>query len=114
MQREYNTQKTVEDFVAERASIAAAAGADGVISSAREIAAIRRAVARPDFLIVTPGIRPTGVPADDQKRTATPAAAIGAGADYLVIGRPITKAGDKLAATRGILGEMQAALDDRA
>jgi len=113
MQREYNTRKTVEEFVAERAYLAATAGADGVIASAREIAAIRRAVPRPDFLIVTPGIRPTGSATDDQKRTATPAEAIAAGADYLVVGRPILKAGDQLVAACGILDEMQAALDER-
>jgi orotidine-5'-phosphate decarboxylase len=113
MRREYNTAKTVEEFVAERARIAAAAGADGVISSPREAAAIRRAVSQPGFLIVTPGIRPAGSPADDQARTATPAAAIAAGADYLVIGRPIIRANDKLAAARGILGELQEVLDAR-
>jgi|SRR5271155_415042 len=113
MQREYNTRQTVEQFVAERARIAAAAGADGVISSPREIAAIRRAVPRSGFLIVTPGIRPADSPADDQARTATPAAAMAAGADYLVVGRPIVRARDKVAAARAILNEMQDALDAR-
>lgn len=113
MQREYNTEQTVEEFVAERAAIAAAAGADGVIASAREIRAIRRAVPRPDFLIVTPGIRPAGSSADDQKRIATPAEAIAAGANYLVIGRPIIKPDDKLAAARAVLSEIQTALDER-
>jgi orotidine-5'-phosphate decarboxylase len=110
MQTEYNTEKTVEQFVAERAGVAAASGADGVISSPKEIGAIRRAVPRSDFLIVTPGIRPAGSPSDDQARTATPAAAIAAGADYLVVGRPILRARDQLGAARAILNEMQEAL----
>lgn len=114
MQREYNTKLTIEEFVAERARMAAAAGADGVIASAREAGAIRGAVPRSDFLIVTPGIRPAGTPADDQARIATPRAAIMAGADYLVVGRPIIGARDKLAAARAVMHEMQQALDARA
>jgi orotidine-5'-phosphate decarboxylase len=110
MRREYNTGMTVAEFVAERARIAAEAGADGVVSSPREAAAIRRAVPQPGFLIVTPGIRPAGSAADDQARTAAPAAAIAAGADYLVIGRPIVSADDRLGAARQILGEIQEAL----
>jgi orotidine-5'-phosphate decarboxylase len=110
MQREYNTAKTVEEFVAEHARIAAEAGADGVISSPREAAAIRQAVPQPGFLIVTPGIRPAGSAAGDQARIATPAAAIAARADYLVIGRPIIRAEDRRAAARRILDEMQEAL----
>ena len=113
MRREYNTGMTVEEFVAERARIAAEAGADGVISSPREAAAIRRAVPRPGFLIVTPGIRPAGSAAGDQARIATPAAAIAAGADYLVVGRPIIMADDRLAAARAILSEIQEALAAR-
>jgi orotidine-5'-phosphate decarboxylase len=113
MQREYNTKQSVEAFVASRAAIAEATGADGVVASAREVSAIRRAVPRPDFLIVTPGIRPIGTIADDQKRTATPRTAISAGANYLVVGRPIIRADDKLGAALGILDEMQTALDER-
>lgn len=113
MQREFGTQKTVAEFVVDRALVAEKARADGVISSPQEIAAIRQAVQRPGFLIVTPGVRPLGASTDDQKRTATPAEAITAGADYLVVGRPILREFDKLRATRRILDEMQTALDAR-
>jgi len=88
------------------------AGLDGVVASPHEIKAIRRACGK-DFLIVVPGVRPRqkgSAPVDDQARTATPAEAIRAGADYLVIGRPITAAPDPQAAAHAILNEMSAAL----
>jgi orotidine-5'-phosphate decarboxylase len=119
MQREYGTKATLTDFVIERALGAARAGADGVISSPREVAALRKAFhdskVRDDFLIVTPGVRPAGVSADDQKRIATPSEAISAGADFLVIGRPIIRSSDNnpLRAARRILDEMQTALEQR-
>jgi orotidine-5'-phosphate decarboxylase len=113
MRREYKTEQSVEEFVAERAVIAAASGADGVIASAQEVAAIRRAVPRHDFLIITPGIRPAGSAADDQRRVATPRDAIAAGANYLVVGRPILRADDKVAAAHEILAEVQTALDSQ-
>jgi orotidine-5'-phosphate decarboxylase len=115
MQREYNTadNTSVEEFVCQRAIAAANAGADGVICSPREIVSVSRALARvkPGFLIVTPGIRPKGTALDDQKRTATPGEAIAAGADYLVIGRPIVGAGNRRAAAQRILDEMRTAFD---
>ena len=73
------------------ARLAQKAGMDGVVTSAREVCAIRQACG-PKFLIVVPGIRPAAASLDDQSRDATPAEAIGAGADYLVVGRPITAA----------------------
>lgn len=85
-------------------------GMDGVVSSAWEAEAARaaaRAHGRPDFLVVTPGIRPTGNAADDQKRTATPAGALTAGASHLVVARPIIAAGDPRAAAQAIVAEMQ-------
>lgn len=100
---------TVEDLVLARASKALEAGCDGVVASAREAAQIRRHT-HAKLSIVTPGIRPLGSRGDDQKRTATPADAIRAGADYLVIGRPITAAPDPREAARAILEEMARAL----
>ncbi|HJP92828.1 MAG TPA: orotidine-5'-phosphate decarboxylase [Pyrinomonadaceae bacterium] len=89
------------------AKLAEAAGVDGVVASPREIESIRRAVSKPEFLILTPGIRPATSESEDQKRIATPAAAIAAGASYIVVGRPITGAADPLEAARKIIAEME-------
>ena len=86
------------------AALARQAGLDGVVASPHEAAAIRRESGA-GFLIVTPGIRPSGVPAGDQKRFATPAQAVSAGADYLVIGRAVTGAADPRSAANELLGE---------
>ena len=83
------------------ARLAASAGLDGVVCSAQEAPALRSAFGR-EFKLVTPGIRPAGSAKDDQTRIVTPAAALSAGADYLVIGRPITQAPDPLAALAAI------------
>lgn len=91
--------------VVKLAKLAQAAGADGVVASPQEVAAIRKACGR-KFVIVTPGIRPASAARDDQSRIATPGQAIRAGADYLVVGRPITAAGDPLAAATAILAEI--------
>jgi len=80
-------------------------GMDGVVCSAREAERAREIVGA-DLLVVTPGIRPSGAPAHDQARTATPAEAVRAGADVLVIGRPITAAADPLRAAEAIREEM--------
>jgi orotidine-5'-phosphate decarboxylase len=90
------------------ATLARDAGADGVVCSPQEIALIREACG-PDFLIVTPGIRPAGAAAGDQARMATPGAAVAAGADYLVIGRPLLGATDPRAAAEKIAAEIAAA-----
>ena len=81
------------DLVLRRAKLARESGFDGVIASGQEAARIRQAVG-PGFLIVTPGIRLTGSATDDQERITTPGHAIASGADYIVVGRPITQADD--------------------
>jgi len=87
---------------------ARAAGLDGVVASPQEAAAIRHECGA-GFVIVTPGIRPAGADPGDQRRVATPAQAIAAGADYLVVGRALTTAADPLAAARAVLAEALAA-----
>jgi orotidine-5'-phosphate decarboxylase len=98
-----------DEAVVRLAKLAQAAGLDGVVASAKEIAAIRQACG-PKFVIITPGIRPASAAADDQARVATPAAAIQAGANFLVVGRPITQAADPAATAEAIVSEMEKAL----
>jgi len=97
----------VEDMVVRLARLAQDAGMDGVVASPLEIELIRQACG-PEFLIVTPGVRPAFAAADDQKRIMTPAEAVRAGADYLVIGRPIAKAPDPVIAAEMIVEEIMA------
>ncbi|MBR9864292.1 MAG: orotidine-5'-phosphate decarboxylase [Rhodobacteraceae bacterium] len=96
----------LQDLVIERARAAFLAGADGVIASPQEAALIRALPEAAGRLIVTPGVRPTGAASGDQKRIATPASAIGDGADHIVVGRPIVQADDPAAAARAILAEL--------
>lgn len=96
----------IPDLVAERAGRAFAAGAHGVIASPQEAALIRALPEAAGRLIVTPGIRPAGAAANDQKRTATPAEAIRAGADHIVVGRPIWAAAKPRAAAEAVLAEL--------
>ncbi len=100
-----------EESVQRLVKLAAEAGVDGVVASPQEVEQIRSTITNPDFLIVTPGIRPTvkDAAADDQRRVATPAAALRAGASYLVVGRPIMTAADPVAAAREIAAEMEQA-----
>ena len=93
----------MQDLVTERAKRALAAGADGVIASPQEAAVICALPEAKGRLIVTPGVRPTGSDAGDQKRIATPAKAITNGADHIVVGRPIWQAPDPRQATQAIL-----------
>jgi orotidine-5'-phosphate decarboxylase len=105
LEREVGVAGAVEAHVLRLAERAREAGLDGCVASAREIAPLRLARGR-QWVIVTPGIRPAERH-DDQARTATPAAAVQAGADYLVVGRPITAAADVGLAARGVLEEIE-------
>jgi orotidine-5'-phosphate decarboxylase len=96
----------VAEITAERAARAFEAGADGVIASPQEAARIRALPEAAGKLIVTPGVRPAGSATGDQKRVATPAEAIRAGADHIVVGRPVWAAPDPAAAARAILADL--------
>ncbi|HTS40021.1 MAG TPA: orotidine-5'-phosphate decarboxylase [Xanthobacteraceae bacterium] len=99
---------TVSELVAERAAQARDIGIDGLVCSAAEAKNLRGIVG-PRMVLVTPGIRPAGAGSDDQKRIMTPSAAIAAGADYLVVGRPILEARDPKAAAQAIVAEIASA-----
>jgi orotidine-5'-phosphate decarboxylase len=102
------TAASLDEMVLRRAELAAEAGFDGVVASPREVHAIREKLGD-KLLIVTPGIRPSGSVAGDQARIATPAEAIRAGADHIVVGRAITWADNPREAARAILAEIDAA-----
>jgi orotidine-5'-phosphate decarboxylase len=104
-----HTQNPAE-LVELRARQALDAGVDGVVASGQEAAAVRRLAGSRPFLIVVPGIRPASAAANDQQRVVTPSQAIANGADYLVIGRPITAAADPMAAVGAIAAEVGAAM----
>src|SRR6195256_1474886 len=99
---------SVSDLVEARAQQAQVLGVDGLVSSPEEAASLRKLVGH-QMNLVTPGIRPAGTAAGDQKRIMTPARAIAAGADYLVVGRPITEAADPKAAADAIQAEIKQA-----
>jgi orotidine-5'-phosphate decarboxylase len=107
------TNHTPEQLVLFRAKKALEAGCDGVIASGLEAKQIKE-LSKNKLLVITPGIRPDGYPEDDQKRKTTPHDAVSAGADYLVVGRPITGAKDLRAAAQEILDQMQTAFDELA
>lgn len=98
--------RTVEDEVVILARAAQSAGINGVVASPHEIKAIRKECGQ-DLLILTPGVRPAGSDKNDQSRIATPKKAIKDGADYIVVGRPITSSGDMKKAVKNILKEMK-------
>ena len=100
---------SVSDLVEARAQQAQVLGVDGIVCSAEEASAVRKVVGH-QMNLVTPGIRPAGAEIADQKRVMTPARAIAAGADYLVVGRPITGAADPRAAAEAIQAEIRQAL----
>ncbi len=99
----------VRDLVLRRAEQAAVLGIDGLVASPLEAGELRRAAGK-SMLIVTPGVRPAGVAAGDQKRVMTPAAAIKAGVDHIVVGRPVIEAKDRKTAAQAIVAEIEAAL----
>lgn len=103
--------RDIEDSVLTLARLTKSAGLDGVVASPREAAAIRQACG-PDFLIVTPGVRPAGSAVNDQTRIATPAAAIRNGASHIVVGRPIRMADDPQIAAAAIIAEMAGVTGD--
>ena len=103
---EVGMSRTVSELVVARAELAARAGCDGVVASPQEVVKIRQVVPA-DFLVVTPGVRPAGSDVGDQKRTATPQAARSAGADMVVVGRPVRDADDPGAAATAIAAELR-------
>jgi orotidine-5'-phosphate decarboxylase len=107
--REQGVDRSPEELAVYRAMLAQEAGFDGVVASGAEAAALRQALGR-DVLIVTPGVRPKGAEAQDQVRAVTPKMAIDSGADYLVVGRPITRASNPRAAAEAIVAEIASAL----
>lgn len=99
------------DAVVQRlALLTEASGLDGVVASPKEVAIVRAAVNNPGFIIVTPGVRPAGATADDQKRVTTPREAVAAGADYIVVGRPIIQAKDPARAAQQVIEEIESAV----
>lgn len=110
--RAVGIERPVREMVPRLARLAKEAGMDGVVASPQEVGLIREACG-PGFVIVTPGVRPVFASLDDQKRVTTPAEAIAAGADYLVIGRPISAAADPVEAADRILAEIEEALRGR-
>lgn len=103
---EVGIEKNIDQQVLRLAQLTAKCEMDGVVASPREVEAIRQTVENKDFLIITPGIRPSFATNDDQKRVTTPKDAVLNGSDYLVIGRPILQAADKVQAVREILEEI--------
>lgn len=108
--KEIGINRSIEEQVVHLAKLCAECGINGVVASPLEILPIRQAINDPDFVILTPGVRPAGAAANDQSRTMTPAGAIRAGANYLVIGRPITQAANPADAAKNILEEIEPAL----
>ena len=98
---------TPENLVERLSLLAEAAGMDGVVASPREVGIVRSVVKTPGFIVVTPGVRPAGAALGDQSRVTTPREAIAAGADYLVVGRPIIEAADPARAAMQIIDEME-------
>lgn len=105
LKADLGTQRGLEEEVLHLVRLARKAGLNGVVASPQEARIIRESIGR-DFIIVTPGIRPSWCEKEDQRRTATPKEAIKNGADYIVVGRPIIKAEDPLLVARRIIEDM--------
>jgi orotidine-5'-phosphate decarboxylase len=105
LHRDLKITRSIEREVSHLARLAQRAGLQGVVASPQEVKMLRRAV-RGKFVILTPGVRPAWASKDDQKRIMTPAEAVAAGADYLVVGRPVLKAEDRKTAVKNILDEI--------
>ena len=105
-------EKNIEDYVAQLAKVAYESGLDGVVASAEETKRLRKEIKDDNFIIVCPAIRPTWASVNDQVRVDTPRDAILAGADYMIIGRPITTAENKTVAAQLILDEISNALEE--
>ena len=106
---EIGIEKSAEEQVTHLARLAAQSGLDGIVASPLEALRIRESVDKSDFVIVTPGVRPEFGTNDDQKRVMTPRQAVEEGSDYLVMGRPILKAKDRVVALRSICEEIDSA-----
>lgn len=105
--REIGLSADVHDVVRRLTLLAEASGIDGVVASPLELGIVRAAVTKTGFIVVTPGVRPAGFAHGDQKRVTTPREAILAGADYLVVGRPILESPDPARAAQAIIDEME-------
>ena len=103
--------KNIESYVLQLAKVAEENGLDGVVASAEEAKKIRKCV-REDFIILCPATRPTWSSVNDQVRVDTPRDAILAGVDYMVVGRPITMAEDRIAAAKLIIDEIESAMEE--
>lgn len=106
LRKELKITRSLSREVSHLARLASRAGMHGVVASPREIRMLRRAI-RGEFVILTPGVRPAWAAADDQKRVMTPGEAVFAGADYIVVGRPVLKAVDRKKAVEDILSEIE-------
>jgi len=105
------TDRTLEEEILHLAVLAQSAGLDGVVSSPLEVSAIKKRCSR-EFVVLTPGIRPSGYESQDQARVLTPREAMEAGADYIVVGRPITQAGNPREVAQAVIKEMEEGLGE--
>jgi len=113
LRKELKISRSLPREVAHLARMAKRAGMHGIVASPQEIAMLRKTIRDEKFVILTPGVRPSWAGKDDQKRVMTPGEALRAGADYIVIGRPILAAADRMAAVNTILDEISRGSNDK-